>query len=389
MPRRAVDRRQSYTRQSQPDGSPLKSLHLYLLSGICLLAVSSHLATGQVILTTGRTAAEQEKLYAELRTETEAIGRFSHVLNKVVKLVKPAVVHIEARKLSSEEAGSGVIIRVAGKFYVLTNRHVISNTPNSRIKIKLADGRRIYPQKTWADPETDVAVMAVSASGLVSARLGDSDRLKIGDFVLAIGSPFSLSHSVSFGIVSAKDRRNLLLNEKGDNVKYQDFIQTDAAINPGNSGGPLVNLRGEIVGINTAIASNSGRNEGIGFSIPINMISSVATQLIEKGKVRRAFLGVTLDSTYSRAKATRLGLPRRIGALVISITPNTPAESAKIQNGDVILSFNGQVIDDDSHLINVVGITPVGKEVKVVIFRAKKQVTLRLTVGDRSAFTEK
>lgn len=367
----------------------MNSPRLVLLLGICLLSLSGSVANGQRVLAPARSGAEQNKLYDELRIEAEALSRFSRVLKKVVKLVKPTVVHIEARKLSSEEAGSGVIIKVGGKFYVLTNRHVISNTPNSRIKIKLADGRRIYPTKTWADPETDVAVMAISAADLVSARMGDSDQLEIGDFVLALGSPFSLSHSVSFGIVSAKDRRNLLLNEKGDNVKYQDFIQTDAAINPGNSGGPLVNLRGEIVGINTAIASNSGRNEGIGFSIPVNMVSSVVTQLIEKGKVQRAFLGVTLDSTYSRAKAVRLGLPRRMGALVLNVRPNTPAEAAKIQKNDVILSFNGKAVDDDSHLINVVGITPIGKEVTIVILRAKKRITLRLTVSNRSAFPEK
>ena len=375
-------------------GSPLNSIRLALLLGISLFAAQSHVAVAQDakiknvaaanVVTAARSHAEQDKLYAALRIETAELQRFSVVLNKVAKLIRPTVVHIDARKLSSEEAGSGVIIQIGGKHYVLTNRHVISDTPNNRIKIKLADGRRIHPYRQWSDPETDVAVLAISAKDLVAARFGDSDKLKVGDFVLAMGSPFGLSHSVSFGIVSAKDRRNLTLGEQG--VKYQDFIQTDAAINPGNSGGPLVNLRGEVVGINTAIASNSGRNEGIGFSVPVNMVAVVATQLVKNGKVQRAYLGVTLDSTYSRAKAAALGLPRRVGALVLRVEVNTPAEAAKIHKDDVILSFNGKAIEDDAHLINVVGVTPIGKEVAIVIFRAKKKIMLRLKIGNRSDY---
>ena len=157
-------------------------------------------------------------------------------------------------------------------------------------------------------PTTDVAVLAVSAPDLTAAPLGDSDRMEIGDFVLAVGSPFGLSHSVTFGIISAKGRRDLHLGEV-DTVQFQDFLQTDAAINPGNSGGPLVNLRGEVIGINTAIASNSGGNEGIGFAIPVNMFMTVARQLIETGKVTRAFLGVNMLEV-----GVRSGDGRRVGA---------------------------------------------------------------------------
>ena len=158
--------------------------------------------------------------------------------------------------------------------YVLTNRHVVKYANPKDIKIRLSDGRLIHPKKIWEDRKTDVAVMKVQAPQLVPARLGKSDKVEIGDFVLAIGSPFGLRQSVTYGIVSAKGRHDLDLGE-GD-VEYQNFIQTDAAINPGNSGGPLVNLRGEVVGMNTAIASSSGGNEGIGFSIPIRNVLHIA-----------------------------------------------------------------------------------------------------------------
>ena len=178
-----------------------------------------------------------------------------------------------------------------GKNYVLTNRHVIKHATLDNIHIRLASGQEVFPIRVWADLETDVAVMAVDSPNVVPARLGDSGNVEIGDFVLAVGSPFGLSHSVTYGIISAKGRRDLQLGVEG--VRYQDFFQTDAAINPGNSGGPLLNLRGEVIGINTAIASSSGGNEGIGFTIPINIAMFVAKQLIDQGSVVRAMLGVT------------------------------------------------------------------------------------------------
>jgi serine protease Do len=334
----------------------------------------------------------RERVYAELEREAADVGPFVNVVKKVVKLVKPAVVHIEAEKHSTtdggrrrvEESGSGVIVEMGGKPYAVTNRHVIRDTDTANIKIKLEDGRQVSPTKILTDPKTDVAVMALPGERMASLRLGDSDRMEIGDFVIAVGSPFGLSHSVTLGIISARDRRNLALGAEG--LKYQDFIQTDAAINPGNSGGPLINLRGEVIGINTAIATESGKNQGIGFAIPANMLRVVVQQLVERGQVQRAFLGVNLDGTYGPTAATRLGLPRPIGALVRSITPRSPAESAKILPGDVILQFNGRSVDDDSHLINMVSLTPVDTEVPVILYREGKQVKLTVKVGDRSNF---
>jgi serine protease Do len=191
-----------------------------------------------------------------------------------------------------------------------------------------------------------------------------------------------LSHSVTFGIISAKGRRDLKLSKE---LSFQDFLQTDAAINPGNSGGPLVNLRGEIVGINTAIASNSGGNEGIGFAIPIDMFMVFARQLVETGKVTRAFLGVNLDAKFGPAMAAELGLPRPVGALVSGVVPNSPAEAAHLQKSDVVLEFDSIPVESDAHLVNLVGLTAVGKSVPVVIFRDRKPLTVTVEIGEKSA----
>lgn len=335
-------------------------------------------------------ADERTRLYDEVAEEVAHLERQGFILRKVISLVKPTVVHIDAAKTDSfntrsrtsiEEAGSGTIIELNGRHYVLTNRHVIKSAATRDIKIKLDDGRTITPRQVWGDPETDIAIMAVSAEGLVAARLGDSNKVDMGDFVLAVGSPFGLSHSVTFGIVSAKSRRDL---ELGEDVHYQDFIQTDAAINPGNSGGPLVNLRGEVIGMNTAIASNSGGSEGIGFTIPINMAMVVARQLVERGSVTRAYLGVTLDSKFNLASASKLGLKRPRGARIVAVVKNSPAESAQLQVDDVILEINGIPVDDDTHLINMVGLSEVGKELPLVVYRGGKMLELNVKVAAKA-----
>jgi serine protease Do len=208
------------------------------------------------------------------------------------------------------------------------------------------------------------------------SHIGNSDQVEIGDFVLAFGSPFGLSQSITFGIISAKGRRDLELGD--DSVRFQDFMQTDAAINPGNSGGPLINLRGEVVGMNTAIASSSGGNEGIGFTIPVNMVMVVARQLVERGTVVRAYLGVKLDGKFGPTIAKSVGLRQPRGAYVTEITANSPAAAAGIKPSDVILEFNGVRVEDDSHLINLVSLAEVGKEVPLLVLRERKLT--RLTV---------
>jgi serine protease Do len=340
---------------------------------------------------------QRSQLFREIAAEVAELERQGNLLKKVVRYVKPSVVHIEAKKTtpsnvamtarrSVEEAGSGVIVELEERRFVLTNRHVIKDSELNQIKIQLSDGRVIYPTRVWSDRQSDVAVMEVSARELVPAKVGNSDGLDIGDFVLAVGSPFGLSHSVTYGIISAKGRRDLKLGN-GD-VKYQDFLQTDAAINPGNSGGPLLNLRGEVVGINTAIASSSGGSEGIGFTIPINMFVSIAEQLVQSGNVRRAYLGVRLDRRFNAAQADELGLPITRGALVTDVTANSPAARARLQVGDIIVKVDNTDIEGDDHLVNLISLLPIDRQIGITLYRDGKPLTLSARVGDRGDFEQ-
>jgi serine protease Do len=197
--------------------------------------------------------------------------------------------------------------------------------------------------------------------------------------VLAVGSPFGLSQSVTRGIVSAKGRHNLDLGD--EDLKWQNFIQTDAAINPGNSGGPLVNLRGEIVGLNTAIASASGGNEGIGFSIPINIVSRISRALVEEHHVPRGFLGVNLDINFNQQRAESLGLARLVGTRISGIRPKSPAEKANLRVNDVIIEFNGVRIEQDTHLISLVKLAEIGRSVPVTVLREGKLVRIDVEIG--------
>lgn len=329
----------------------------------------------------------------DLDSSANALRDAGRVMAKISKQISPSVVHIESvhrtvLRGEVEETGSGVIVRsthMAGEF-VVTNRHVIAGSELRQIKITLPDGRQIHPERVWDDAASDIAVMKLPVDGLIAAAWADSDDAEIGHPVLAVGSPFGLSQSVTFGIISAKSRRSLKLGDRG--VLNQDFIQTDAAINPGNSGGPLIDLNGRVVGINTAIASNSGGNEGIGFSIPSNLVSRVVDQLLEYGKVYRAYLGVKLDPDFDITKARALKLDRARGARVLAIYPNTPASRAKLQKDDVILSFDGIDILDENHLINVVSLSPVGKSVRLMILRRGDRFPIQVDLSDRSVAEE-
>jgi serine protease Do len=350
------------------------------------------------------TAEERAKQYNELAVESEHLQGMANVLRKVVHLVKPTVVHIDSvhkdtsghyGRHTEEDAGSGTIFQYNDKFYVLTNRHVVKDSSNDSITIKLADGRELHPTRVLADPKTDIAVMAVQASALEATRIGNSNDVEVGDFVLAIGSPFGLSHSVTFGIISAKGRRDLEF-EGESAVPFQDYLQTDAAINPGNSGGPLVNLKGEVIGINTAIATgtNSISSAGVGFTIPIDMAMFVAKQLIEHGTVTRAYLGVSFynkekdKDKFSAAEFLRIGLPHPLGARLSGVVAKSPAEAANLKQDDVIVEFNGVPVEDDSHLMFLVSEVEVGKEVPIIVFRKGQTVQLTVKVGDRTAYPE-
>ncbi|MEO0531900.1 MAG: trypsin-like peptidase domain-containing protein [Planctomycetota bacterium] len=315
------------------------------------------------------------------------------IYKRVAKLVAPSVVHIEARPIrehriraGGQEAGSGVIVRFKGQPYVLTNRHVIRLSSPSHVRVQLIDGRPFRPAQIWSDKETDVAVMSVPAAdavNLVPAVLGNSTKLVIGEQVLAFGSPFGLSHSVTRGIVSAKGRYNLDLGD--GEVELQNFLQTDAAINPGNSGGPLVNLRGEVVGLNTAIASSSGGNEGIGFSIPINLATRIAGQLIENGEATRGYLGVKFDEFFNEHRARSAGLPRLFGARITEVKRDSPAERAALREDDILLTYNGVPIEDYDHLFNLVNLTDVGQRVEIELVRNGSRIRATVPIGRRPA----
>ena len=265
-----------------------------------------------------------------------------------------------------------------------TNRHVIKFAELNKIHVYTLAGQHVNPERLWTDAATDIAVMKLPDGHFVPARYDEAKDLEVGDFVVAIGSPFGLNHSVSYGIVSALGRRDLQLGDDG--VRYQDFIQTDAAINPGNSGGPLINLRGQVVGINTAIASNSGHNEGIGFSIPIKMVLEISRQLVDHGKVTRGFLGVSLDASFTPDRAKALGLDTFYGARISGITPESPAEAAELQVGDVIVDFGGIQIQNDSHLVTQVSRSSLGESVPLKIFRKGVLREMSVVLQSREEF---
>lgn len=334
-------------------------------------------------------SATTERLYRELSLDGAPFQEGSNHLAKIAAVTTPAVVHIQSeRKIPGrgreEETGSGVIMnsaRVPG-FFVVTNAHVVDKTPLESISIHLHDGRLVQPEKVWADPQTDVAVMRINATSLSAAKWGDSERLDIGHMVLAMGSPFGLSRSVTFGIISAKGRRQLKLGQS--EVLNQDFLQTDAAINPGNSGGPLIDMRGRVIGINTAIASSSGGNEGIGFSIPSHLVQRVMEQLVEHGTVTRAWIGVKLDDKFDSRAAAKLKLDRVSGTRVSEVFPNSPASRAGLQYDDVIQTFDETEVQDHDHLINLVSLSPIGKRIQMVVWRGGRKIQLFIVLADRS-----
>ncbi len=276
------------------------------------------------------------------------------------------------RERKTQSLGSGVIID-ADKGYVLTNNHVIAEA--DKITVTLTDGRNLEAELIGTDPESDVAVIQIPAEDLVALPTADSSKLRVGDFVVAIGNPFGLGQTVTSGIVSAMGRSGLGIEG------YEDFIQTDASINPGNSGGALVNLHGELVGLNTAILSRSGGNIGIGFAIPINMVQQLMGQLIDHGEVRRGRLGVHIQNlTPELARA--FDLDNGKGAVVSRVIEGSAADKAKLKSGDIITSVNGSEIDNASSLRNAIGMLRVGQRVKIKLLRNGKQQTAFVVIAE-------
>ncbi|NNF79892.1 MAG: DegQ family serine endoprotease [Rhizobiales bacterium] len=276
----------------------------------------------------------------------------------------------------SMSAGSGVIVD-ADKGYVLTNHHVIDNA--NRILVKLKDGRQFKAKLIGSDAATDIGLIQIDAKRLAELPFGDSDQLQVGDFVVAIGNPFGLGQTVTSGIVSALGRSGIARE------KFEDFIQTDAPINPGNSGGALVNTKGELIGINTAIIAPGGGNVGIGFAVPTKMARAVMDQLIRHGEVRRGRIGISIQSVTPDI-AQALGLPTPRGAVVSKVEKNSPAEAAGLLPGDTIIKVDGQGIDDSNDLRNLVGLRERGDRIAITIVRKGTERQLSVTVGEaRSA----
>lgn len=273
------------------------------------------------------------------------------------------------KKWKEQSLGSGVI--VSGDGYIITNNHVVEQA--EEIKVILYDNRSFKGKVVGADSKTDIAVVKINAKDLPTAPWADSDKLQVGEFVLAIGNPFGLSHTVTMGIISAVGRVSVGITD------YEDFIQTDAAINPGNSGGPLVNIKGEVIGINTAIFSKTGGYQGIGFAVPSSLARSVMDQLVRHGKVTRGWLGVSIQRLTPEL-SQKFGLKDSNGALVGDTVKGSPAEKAGIMRGDIILEYNGKKVTDADSLRNTVAQSKAGAQVDVKVLRGGKEYNLNATI---------
>ena len=278
----------------------------------------------------------------------------------------------QQKKRIAQSLGSGVIID-RDKGYIITNHHVIEGA--SKIEITLQDGRTIQADLLGSDAETDVALLQIQADNLTQLTISDSNQLQVGDFVVAIGNPFGLGQTATSGMVSALGRSGLGIEG------YEDFIQTDASINPGNSGGALVNLRGELVGMNTAILSQSGGSVGIGFAIPSSMVMQLVEQLAEYGRIQRGYIGVEvqdLDQNIAQA----FGLDFYRGVIITNVEPNSPAAQAGLQNGDIVKSLNGKTIHNAGSLRTSISLIRAGNDFQLDIIRDQRKRQLTLTVGE-------
>ena len=337
---------------------------------------------------------------SNLFAQNSVVRQFSKAFADVAEKAKPAVVTIitdkvismrqfddfgfffqpnlpRQREFKTNALGSGVIVD-SNKGYILTNNHVVDDMDG--IRVKLIDKREFDATIIGTDPKTDLAILQIDAENLDDIRMGDSDELRVGEWVMAVGSPFSenLSHTVTTGIVSAIGRSNIL-----DSGSYEDFIQTDAAINPGNSGGALLNMDGELIGINTAIATGGYEkgNRGVGFAIPSSMANRIMSDLIDKGYVTRSWLGVIIQDLDSET-ADALDIDTRNGALIADVVKDSPAEAAGIQEGDVIIEFNGKSIANTANLKNVVSLSTPESTNRVKVIRDGAPKTVNVTLQE-------
>lgn len=350
-------------------------------------------------------ARHKKDLQSQIRQSKQFATVFRQVFREAAEAVRPAVVGIKVYRersgppddpaglepfgrrhqfLPRESSGSGVIVEVDGGIaYILTNEHVVREP--ERILVNLSDGREFRGTIRSDDEKTDLALVTIEGHDFVAADLGDPDGLVVGDWVLAIGNPFGLSHTVTTGIISAKGRTDVHII---GHQAYEDFIQTDAAINPGNSGGPLVNLDGQVVGINTAIASRSGGSQGVGFAIPIRLARKIYLQLRHQGRVLRGWLGVRIEAVNAD-EAALLGLDLEGGVRVIGTFAEHPAAKAGIREGDVIVEFGGKQVRTVEQLRHTVADTEIGAGVEVCIVRNGKLVRFPVTVMEQPKTLER
>jgi len=278
----------------------------------------------------------------------------------------------QPKKYRQQGAGSGFIFDSKG--YILTNNHVVEDA--DKITVRLDDEREFKAEVVGTDPQSDVAIIKIDGKDLPTLPLGNSDSLEVGEWVIAIGSPFELNQTVTVGVVSAKGRNRMGITD------YENFIQTDAAINPGNSGGPLLNIHGEVVGINTAIFTRSGGYMGIGFAIPINMAKSIKQQLLDHGKVTRGWLGVMIQD-INEDLAQSFDLDQNSGVLIAEVTDDSPAQQAGLKQGDVLIALNGTPLSDVNDLRNKIAMTSPGSKVKLQVIRDGKKRSISVTIGQQ------
>ena len=282
----------------------------------------------------------------------------------------------------SEESGSGIVANIGGKTVILTNRHVIEEAERGTIEILTHDRRSLTPVSVTANREFDIAVIEVAEDLQEPARFGNSDHANVGDIVLAIGNPFGLERSVSMGIISAVERRDVPganLPDAGNPTPRVGFLQTDAAVNPGSSGGMLLNLRGDVIGILTAIATQGGKHEGVAFVMPSNAVLKIAEQLVQSGTVLKPYVGLGFELTISPEERNRLGIDRMIGVQIDRIDPDSPAEQSGLQGGDVILQYNGIEVEDSLHMFHLVAKSAIGTPVLLQVNRNREMLDVSVT----------
>lgn len=371
-----------------------------LVVAVCGCAFLGGLAAEVCLGRAGVLSAQNSPLPAApvpVDPDKATVAALSDRFQAVVKQVGPAVVAVDAVKPPSaptttngkaakpeEESGSGVLVKFPGitGTVAVTNNHVVGGAPPEKVFVTLSDGRILRPSRVLADPESDISLLHLDTDDLPTVPFADSEKVRRGQWVLAFGSPFGLNQTVTHGIISATDRGQISL---GSTIRIKEFLQTDAAINPGSSGGPLIDLEGRMVGINTAIASKSGSSSGVSFSIPANLVKRVALQLFEKGNVTRGYLGVQLASTLEPAEALRLGLSKVSGALVEIVHPGTPAATAGLRQGDVILKLEDVELRDENHLINLVSALPPSQKVRLTVWRGRQSLPVDVLIGDWGA----